>query len=235
VLGGFGTITPSASPTPSPTASPTASPSPTVSPSPTPHGDDGEENEDEDEREDHNLDANSQSFSATFTVTFVTGEIVTGNITVSHGLLVGDFTLNGVVFTFRAPQESSENHLANISTRGFVNTGQGQLIGGFIIRGGPKLVLIRALGPSLSAFGVTPVLADPQLTLFQNTTQLATNDNWQTASNAADIAATSIPPTSSKEAAILIRLEPGNYTTVVTGADGGTGIALVEVYEIDRD
>lgn len=243
VLGGFGTITPSASPsptaspTPSPTASPTASPSPTVSPSPTPHGDDGDgdKNEDEDEREDHNLDANSQSFSATFTMTFVTGETVTGHITVSHGLLLGDFTLNGVVFTFRAPQESSENHLANISTRGFVNTGQGQLIGGFIIRGGPKMVLVRALGPSLSAFGVTPVLADPQLKLFQNNTQLATNDDWQTAPNAADIAATSIPPTDPKEAAILIRLEPGNYTTVVTGANNGTGISVVEVYEIDRD
>jgi hypothetical protein len=226
VLGGFGTIT-------------VTSPTPTSSPNATgDHGSDdggGHEFEDEDEREDHNLDDNSRSFSATFTLTFVTGEIVTGHLTVSHGLLLGDFTLNGVVFHFRAPQESSENRMANISTRGFVNTGQGQLIGGFIIRGGPKLVFIRALGPSLTAAGVNPVLADPELKLFQNNTLLRQNNDWQSAPNVSEIIATTIPPTNAKEAAILIRLEPGNYTTVVDGADGGTGIALVEVYEIDRD
>ncbi len=242
VRGGFGTVTltPSASPSrtasPSPTASPTASPSPTATPSPSPNDDDDRRGrEDEDEREDHLLDDNSPSFNATFTVTFVTGETVTGNLTFSHGLLLGDFTLNGVTFRFRAPQESSENRLANIATRGFVNTGQGQLIGGFIIRGGPKLVLIRALGPSLRVFGVSPPLADPQVQLFQGSTLLVQNNDWQSASNASDITATSIPPNDPKEAAILVRLEPGNYTTVVSGADNGTGISLVEVYEIDRD
>ena len=245
VLGGFGTIVVTApNPPPSPTTTPTATPSPTAgATSVNDHGSDdgggddhgGHEFEDPDEREDHNLDDNSQSFSATFTVTLVTGETVTGHLTVSHGLLLGDFTLNGVVFHFRAPQESSENRLANISTRGFVNGGQGQLIGGFIIRGGPKLVFIRALGPSLSAAGVNPALADPQIKLFQNTTLVKQNDNWQSAANASEMIATTIPPTNAKEAAILIRLEPGNYTTVVDGADNGTGIALVEVYEIDRD
>jgi hypothetical protein len=255
VLGGFGTLTVSASPSPSPSASPsaTASPSPTASPTATPgafaadhDGDDDDDDcdnsgsgnncsEDEDEREDHHLDGDDDSFSATFTITFVTGETVTGHITRSHGLLLGDFTLNGVVFRFRAPQESSENRLANIATRGFVNTGQGQLIGGFIIRGGPKLVLIRALGPSLTAAGVSPALADPQLRLFQNTTLLRQNDNWGSADNASEITSTTIPPTNAQEAAILIRLEPGNYTTVVDGVNNGTGIALVEVYELDRD
>jgi len=258
VLGGFGTITVTASPSPSPSASPsaTASPSPSSTPSPTASpstngdavlndkgGDDGggddhhggHDFEDEDEREDHNLDDNSHGFSATFTLTFVTGETVTGHLNVSHGLLLGDFTLNGVVFHFRAPQESSENRLANIATRGFVNSGQGQLIGGFIIRGGPKMVFIRALGPSLTAAGVSPALADPQVKLFQNSTLIRQNNDWQGAANANEMIATTIPPTNAKEAAILIRLEPGNYTTVVDGADNGTGIALVEVYEIDRD
>lgn len=254
VLGGFGTVTVTASPSPTPSATPsaTASPSATATPSATArastddHGsDDGgcdnsgsggcHEFEDEDEREDHNLDDNDHSFSATFTVTFVTGETVTGHLLRSHGLLLGDFTLNGVVFRFRAPQESNENRLANIATRGFVNTGQGQLIGGFIIRGGPKLVLIRALGPSLTAAGVSPALADPQLRLFDGATLLRQNNDWQSAANASDVTATTIAPTNTKEAAILIRLEPGNYTTVVDGADGGTGIALVEVYELDRD
>ena len=238
VLGGFGTITVT---TPSPTPTPTPASSANSADD---HGnDDGCDNsgsgscedEDQDEREDHHLDPEDRSFSATFTLTFVTGETVTGHLTISHGLLLGDFTLNGVVFHFRAPQESSENRMANISTRGFVNTGQGQLIGGFIIRGGPKLVLIRALGPSLAAAGVNPALADPQLKLFQNNTLLRQNDNWQSAANSTEIIATTIPPTNAKEAAILIRLEPGNYTTVVDGADNGTGIALVEVYEIDRD
>ena len=238
VLGGFGTITVSPSPSPTPTATPSATMGPAVI---NDHGGDdgggdgGHEFEDQDEREDHNLDDNSHSFSATFTLTFVTGETVTGHLTVSHGLLLGDFTLNGVVFHFRAPQESSENRMANISTRGFVNTGQGQLIGGFIIRGGPKLVFIRALGPSLTAAGVNPALADPELKLFQNNTLIRQNNDWQSAANASDMIATTIPPTNAKEAAILIRLEPGNYTTVVDGADNGTGIALVEVYEIDRD
>jgi len=242
VLGGFGTIT-VVTPSPTPTATPSATPSGNGADVIRDHGggDDGggdgrgHEFEDQDEREDHNLDDNSQSFSATFTLTFVTGEIVTGHLTISHGLLLGDFTLNGVVFHFRAPQESSQNHMANIATRGFVNTGQGQLIGGFIIRGGPKMVFIRARGPSLSAVGVNPVLANPQLRLFQDTTLLRQNDDWQSAPNASDMIATTIPPTDPKEAAILIRLEPGSYTTVVDGADNGTGIALVEVYEIDRD
>jgi hypothetical protein len=244
----------SPSPSPSPSSSPSPSPSPSASPSPSPGfafsssdgghggGDDDCDNsgsgschEDEDEREDHHLDDNDFSFSATFTVTFVTGETVTGHLTRSHGLLIGDFTLNGVVYRFRAPQESTDNRLANIATRGFVSTGQGQLIGGFIIRGGPKLVLVRAMGPSLTASGVNPVLADPQIRLFDGSTLLRQNNDWQSAANASEVTATTIAPTNPKEAAILIRLEPGNYTTVVDGADGGTGIALVEVYEFDRD
>ena len=71
--------------------------------------------------------------------------------------------------------------------------------------------------------------------LFQHQTLLRENDNWQSASNANEIVATNLPPNDPKESAVLIRLEPGDYTTVVTGADGGTGIALVEVFEMDRD
>jgi hypothetical protein len=242
VLGGFGTITVT-TPSPTPTATPSATASANSADMIRDHGGDdgggddngGHEFEDQDEREDHNLDDNAHSSSGTFALTFVTGESVTGHLMISHGLLLGDFTLNGVVFHFRAPQESSENRMANISTRGFVNTGQGQLIGGFIIRGGPKMVFIRALGPSLTALGVNPALADPQIRLFQNNTLLRQNNDWQSAANSSEMIATTIPPTNSKEAAILIRLEPGTYTTVVDGADNGTGIALVEVYEIDRD
>lgn len=248
-IGGFGTITITSNASPTPTATPTATASPTATPSATatatatatptatPTGTPtATPGEDEDDDQDGNEDANHQSIDATFTITLVSGETVTGNLTFSHGVIFGSFTWNGTVYTFRGAQESSFNHLANIATRAFVNTGQGQLIGGFIITGGPKMVLIRALGPSLTALGVSPVLADPKLQLFQQDhTLLRENDNWQSAPNASDIVATTIPPTNPQESAILIRLEPGTYTTVVTGADGGTGIALVEVYEMDRD
>ncbi len=198
-----------------------------------PPGDD--HGQDSDEAEDHHQDQNDHEVSATFTLTLVTGQAMTGHIFFQHDVLVGDFTLNGVTFTFRAPHESSANRLANISTRGFVNTGQGQLISGFIIRGGPKLVIVRALGPSLANSGVSPVLANPRLQLFGGSTLMAQNDNWQSASNVSDIRGTSIPPTNPNESAIVIRLEPGNYTAVVTGADNGTGIALAEVYELSFD
>jgi hypothetical protein len=206
------------------------------------HGDDDppghdagdDHGQDADEFEDHHEDQNDHEVRANFTLTLVTGQTVTGHIFFEHDLLVGDFTLNGVTFTFRAPQESSANHLANISTRGFVNTGQGQLISGFIIRGGPKLVIIRALGPSLASHGVSPVLADPTLKLFNGPRLVAQNDNWQSVSNVGDTR-NSIPPTNAKESALVIRLEPGAYSAVVSGADNGTGIALVEVYEIDFD
>jgi hypothetical protein len=191
--------------------------------------------DDSDDDDDDHEDDQSQTCSGTFTLTLVNGNTVTGTVNFGHGTFSATFTLNGVQYTFRGDRESAFNHLANISTRGFVNTGQGQLIGGFIIRGGPKMVLIRAMGPSLTASGVSPVLADPKLQLFQNQTLLKENNDWQSASNVSEITATTIPPGNSKESAILIRLEPGNYTTVVSGADGGTGIALVEVYEIDRD
>ena len=127
-------------------------------------------------------------------VNFVTGEVVNGHLMFSHGTLLGDLTLNGVTYRFRAPQQSSANHLANIATRGFVNTGQGQLIGGFIITGGPKLVIIRAIGPALADRGVSPALADPFLQLFNGSTLVRENDNWQSAANANDLIASASRP-----------------------------------------
>jgi hypothetical protein len=182
-------------------------------------------------------DLNDDHPAATFALTLLSGESVTGSLTFGHGTQLGEFTLNGETFFFNAPQESPANHLANISTRGFVNTGQGQLIGGFIITGGPKMVLIRALGPSLAAQGVTPALQNPVLKLIgsDGVSEIRSNDDWQSASNAADIISTTIPPQDASESSILVRLEPGAYTAIVTGANDATGIALIEVYEIDRD
>ena len=113
-----------------------------------------------------------------------------------------------MTYNFFSPRESAGNNLANISTRGFVSTGQGQLIGGFIVTGGPKLVIIRAIGPSLAAQGVSPVLANPVLTLMSGDTVVAANDDWQSASNASSLIASGIPPQNPSESAIMIRLEP---------------------------
>jgi hypothetical protein len=121
--------------------------------------------------------------------------------------------------------------LTNISTRGQVLTGNDVMIGGFIIEGNlPKTVLVRAVGPNLANFGVTGVLANPTLQLFSGQTVIASNDDWQTASNAAAIQATGLAPVSPLESAILITLQPGAYTAIVSGANGGTGVGIVEVF-----
>jgi hypothetical protein len=120
--------------------------------------------------------------------------------------------------------------LSNVSTRGFVGTGDNVLIGGFIISGNsPQRVLIKARGPSMTALGVPGVLANPVLQLFSGQTVIASNDDWGSAANAAAIQATGLAPTNALESAILITLNPGPYTAIVTGSGGTTGVAIVEV------
>ncbi len=126
--------------------------------------------------------------------------------------------------------------LLNISTRMRVLTGDQVLIGGFIITGSdPKKVIIRGMGPSLNNAGVT--LSDPTLELHQGNTTLATNDNWkiddQTGqSQEATIRATTIPPGNDLESALVATLTPGPYTAILAGKNGGTGVGLVEVYDL---
>lgn len=122
--------------------------------------------------------------------------------------------------------------LGNISTRCEVQTGDNVMIGGFILQGGePAKVLVRGMGPSLTAAGIHNALADPVLELHDANGAAITNDNWRETQEA-DIIATGIPPSNNKEAAILITLPPGSYTAVVRGNNEGTGVALVEVYNI---
>jgi predicted outer membrane repeat protein len=123
--------------------------------------------------------------------------------------------------------------LANISTRLRVETGDNVLIGGFIVTGThDKPVLLRAIGPSLPLDGKLP---NPVLELHDSTgATIATNDNWQTNTNKQEIIDTGIPPTNTLESALLMTLEPGAYTAIVRGTNIGTGIALVEVYDLDR-
>ena len=131
-----------------------------------------------------------------------------------------------------APPPTGNGRPANISTRASVGTGDNVMIDGFIIHDASKQVLIRALGPSLTSYGVSGVLADPFLELHNSAGDLiTTNDNWRDSQEQA-IAATSLPPSSDLESAILATLTPGNYTAIVRGNNGGNGVALVEVYDL---
>lgn len=125
--------------------------------------------------------------------------------------------------------------LKNISTRASVQTNQDVAIGGFIVTGtGQKRVLIRAIGPSLSGQGVSGALADPTLELHAaGGALIASNDNWKD-SQQSEISATGIPPTDNAEAAIVATLNPGNYTAIMAGKNGGTGVGLVEIYDLDN-
>ena len=128
---------------------------------------------------------------------------------------------------------NSSSRLGNVSTRGQVGAGDKILIGGLIVGGStPKPVVIRALGPTLTQFGVTGVLADPYLELRDGNGNLVeANNNWQQSPEASTIMADGKAPSNAKESAIARTLTPGNYTALVLGVGGTTGAALVEVYD----
>ena len=124
-----------------------------------------------------------------------------------------------------------DSKLANISTRGLVQTDDNVLIAGTIVLGQTtQRVIVRAIGPSLTVPGK---LADPTLELRDgNGGLIRSNDNWRT-DQEAEIIATTIPPTNDLESAIVQTLTPGNYTAIVRGVNGTTGVALVEVYALN--
>jgi hypothetical protein len=124
--------------------------------------------------------------------------------------------------------------LVNVASRGWVGPGEQVLVTGFVISGSdPVRVLLTARGPSLTALGVTGALANPLLRLHDSAGRaIVTNDDFGTGFAAADLPATGFAPTAAAESALLLVLPPGVYTAVVSGADGGTGVALAEVYEV---
>jgi hypothetical protein len=126
--------------------------------------------------------------------------------------------------------EKANSQLANISTRGLVQTGENVMIGGFIVLNGNQKVIVRAIGPSLPVSGA---LQDPVLELHTaNGAVLQMNDNWRTGGQQAEIIATTVPPKDNRESAIVRTLAPGNYTAVVRGVNNTSGVALVEVYAL---
>jgi sugar lactone lactonase YvrE len=135
---------------------------------------------------------------------------------------------------------SGPAQLTNISTRAQVGTGSSVEIAGLVVQGSaPTQVLIRAVGPTLSTFNVSGVLAQPTLTVVNAAgVTIATNTGWSTNSNAAAIAseATAVGafalPAASADSALLLTLAPGSYTAIVSGVGGTSGIALVEAYQV---
>ncbi len=125
--------------------------------------------------------------------------------------------------------------VANISTRGDVETGDNVMIGGFIIGGTtPNTVIVRAIGPSLLAEGIPNALLDPTLELYDaDGTLLAANDNWRSTQESAIIGST-VPPTDNREAAIVRTLTPGGYSAIIRGQGDTTGVALFEVYALGQ-
>lgn len=141
---------------------------------------------------------------------------------------------------YDADSTASSGRLVNLSTLGFVGTGENVLTAGFVISGNTaKRVLIRAIGPGLAPFGVSDVLANPQLGLVPlgGNEPLATNDDWPNVAdlrNAFTNAGAFQLADGSKDAALVVTLEPGAYTVIVSSVDGrSTGQALVEIYDLD--
>ena len=142
----------------------------------------------------------------------------------------------GLVGVFEVDQPDMT--LTNISTRGQVLTGNDRMIAGFIVQGdGPQTVVVNVAGPHLLNFGIANALLNPTLTLVRSSDQavLATNDNWRTQTNPADVAAieaTGFQPNNPNEPAIIMTLPPGAYTAIVEGVGGSTGVALVGVFRV---
>ncbi|MGH8019750.1 MAG: hypothetical protein ACREIA_16005, partial [Opitutaceae bacterium] len=158
---------------------------------------------------------------------------------------VGGGTGVAIVELYDADPAPGGARLVNISTRGFVGTGESILIPGYVVSNASSLrLLVRAVGPSLAGFGVTGVLADPQLEVARrnpdgSTTPITSNDNWGSAATAPGVAAAATAAgafeltNDSKDAALVLQLLPGVYTVQASGVGNSTGVALVEIYALE--
>jgi hypothetical protein len=140
----------------------------------------------------------------------------------------------GLVEVYDLTPTIADSQLANISTRGFVASGNNVMIGGLILGGGTgaNKIVARALGPSLSQFGVANTLPNPNLGIYDsNGALLRFNDNWRQ-SQESDLEATGLAPSNDMEAALVLLLPPGSYTGIVAGSGPTSGVGLVEIYNL---
>jgi len=129
-----------------------------------------------------------------------------------------------------------DNWITNLSTRGYVGSGDQVLIAGLVVSGTtPKQIVLRGIGPSLAQFGIQQPLGDPKIQLYSGSTVIFENDNWQADSRAADLKALNLAPTNPNEASLLVTLNPGAYTVILSGVNAATGVGLVEAYEMDSE
>ena len=170
--------------------------------------------------------------------TFTTFGASTPNTVHILGVNTGTGVALAEVFDVTSVYTANSPRFVNLSARGQVGTGGDVLIAGFVIGGqSPITVMIRGLGPALTNFGVTGVLADPKLELHDASATIATNDNWADAPNATQVTALNtqlglVLPTTSKDAVILATLQPGLYSVIVSGVNNTTGVALIDLNEI---
>jgi hypothetical protein len=147
----------------------------------------------------------------------------------------GGATGIGVVQAYDLNQ-AAQSKFGNIATRGFVDSGDNAMIGGFIIGpagGTTTTVVMRAIGPSLANFGITGALQDPTLELHNgNGAVIAFNDNWKDDANKSKVPQ-SLQPSDPRESVLYRVLAPGNYTAVMRGTGSSTGIGLVEIYNLE--
>ncbi len=152
----------------------------------------------------------------------------------------GYVTSQGAAVSVKPLTTSPDTRLLSLSTRGNVGTGPNVLIAGFVVTGSPKKMLIRAIGPTLSTYNVPGVLANPVLDIYDSSNKvIAHNDNWGDNSNADQIVSTAARVAAaaltkgSLDSALLLQLQPGAYTAIVSGSGDTTGVALVEAYDAD--
>jgi len=165
------------------------------------------------------------------------GDYLTIVSDVAGGNVAYSATFNGEEDIYYVRVAPPPLQLLNISTRTRVDSGEKVLIAGFIITGtGPKQVIVRGIGPSLD--GVTGRLSDPVLELHQGNSTLAVNDNWKVrpdgSSQQAEVEATTLAPRNDLESAIVMTLNPGSYTAILSGKNGTGGIGVVEVFDFAR-
>jgi hypothetical protein len=126
---------------------------------------------------------------------------------------------------------SGAGQLVNLSTRGYVGTGDDVMIAGFSFKGSPMTLVLRAIGPSMTASGVPGCLYNPYLQLFQGSASIDQNNDWQSCPRAAEVTANHLEPSNTLESALVVTLQPGAYTVQVSGVGGEAGIGLSEVFK----